>query len=263
MLHIGPAGYPPGSKGAVQAVEKVQGPRPQRPGGPVRAEREPHHRAGPGARASGPGSWASPSAPTPPTTSTSTPTRRTGPRARTGCLASLRAADACGGRIVVVHAASYMGKSPEDTTRAVVEGLQRVREVVEEEGLAPDHRAGDHGEDRQLGHPGGDRRGDGRGRGRGAGPRLRPHPCPGAGLPAHRSRTSRRCWTRPCSIHKGRLHCHFSCIEYTDKGEKRHLLLEKKDPDFGHLATLAPEGPAGTSPSSPRPPTRRATRCAC
>lgn len=34
------------------------------------------------------------------------------------------------------------------------------------------------------------------------------------------------------------LHCHFSCIEFTDKGEKRHLDLEHEKPSFKELAKV-------------------------
>jgi deoxyribonuclease-4 len=37
------------------------------------------------------------------------------------------------------------------------------------------------------------------------------------------------------SMHPGRLHCHYSCIEYTKAGEKRHLPLSTGDPDFSLL----------------------------
>ncbi len=40
------------------------------------------------------------------------------------------------------------------------------------------------------------------------------------------------------SIHDGPLHSHYSSIEYTDKGEKEHLNLEEKEPDFSKLAPL-------------------------
>jgi deoxyribonuclease-4 len=39
-------------------------------------------------------------------------------------------------------------------------------------------------------------------------------------------------------VHKGRMHCHFSCIEYTAAGEKRHLPLKVKEPDYAPLAEL-------------------------
>ncbi|MFQ6106021.1 MAG: TIM barrel protein [Thermoplasmata archaeon] len=34
------------------------------------------------------------------------------------------------------------------------------------------------------------------------------------------------------------LHCHFSCIEYGERGEKRHLEMEAKSPDFSKLAKV-------------------------
>lgn len=34
------------------------------------------------------------------------------------------------------------------------------------------------------------------------------------------------------------LHCHFSCIKYTEKGEQRHLNLRARDPDFRPLAEI-------------------------
>jgi deoxyribonuclease-4 len=37
------------------------------------------------------------------------------------------------------------------------------------------------------------------------------------------------------AFHKGRLHCHFSCIEFTEQGERRHLPLEAKQPDYRYL----------------------------
>jgi deoxyribonuclease-4 len=37
-------------------------------------------------------------------------------------------------------------------------------------------------------------------------------------------------------IYHGPLHCHFSCIEFTDAGERKHLPLDRKQPDFALLA---------------------------
>ncbi len=39
-------------------------------------------------------------------------------------------------------------------------------------------------------------------------------------------------------IHPGPLHSHFSSIEYNDTGEREHLNLKDKEPDFQHLAPL-------------------------
>jgi deoxyribonuclease-4 len=40
----------------------------------------------------------------------------------------------------------------------------------------------------------------------------------------------------------GQLHCHFSCIEFTEAGERRHLSLDRKQPDFGLLADCIRDG---------------------
>jgi len=34
------------------------------------------------------------------------------------------------------------------------------------------------------------------------------------------------------------LHCHFSCIEYGERGERRHLEIEARSPDFAKLASV-------------------------
>lgn len=34
------------------------------------------------------------------------------------------------------------------------------------------------------------------------------------------------------------LHCHFSCIEYGERGERKHLEIEARSPDFAKLATV-------------------------
>ncbi len=43
------------------------------------------------------------------------------------------------------------------------------------------------------------------------------------------------------SIHDGHLHSHFSSIEYTEKGEKKHLNVEEHEPDFRKLASVLKE----------------------
>jgi deoxyribonuclease-4 len=238
MLFIGPAGYPPGSKGAVQAVENVQAlglnALEVQFGRSVNLSLERAQELG--QRAQELGISLSAHAPYYINFNTSEDNRV---RSDRWLLDSLRAADACGGRIVVVHAASYMGKSSADTTRAVVTGLKRVRKVVEEEGLRPIigletmGKTGSWGTLAEI-----------------AAVMAEVEAVEPVTDFAHIHARGRGCLRTAqdfkqvldelLSIHKGRLHCHFSCIEYTDKGEKRHLLLENKDPDFGHLAKLLP-----------------------
>ena len=140
---------------------------------------------------------------------------------------------------MVVHAASYMGKSSRETTAAVVAGLKKVRKVAEDEGLRPIigletmGKTGSWGTFEEIA--------------------MVVEAVEGTEVVpdfAHLHARGQGCLRTASDfkealdsalrIHPGRLHCHFSCIEYTDKGEKRHLLLERRDPDFGHLAKLLP-----------------------
>ncbi len=238
MLFIGPAGYPPGSKGAVQAVENVQAlglnALEVQFGRSVNLSMERAKELGQRAKELG----ISLSAHAPYYINFNS-NEENQAKSDKWLLDSLRAADACGGRIVVVHAASYMGKSSSDTTRAVVAGLRRVRKVVENEDLRPligletMGKTGSWGTLEEIAAVMAEVEG------------VEPVPdfahlhARGQGC-LRTAQDFKRVLDEALSIHKGHLHCHFSCIEYTDKGEKRHLLLEKNDPDFGHLARLLP-----------------------
>jgi deoxyribonuclease IV len=239
MLFIGPAGYPPGSKGAVQAVENVQAlglnALEVQFGRSVNLSLERAKELGQRARELN----ISLSAHAPYYINFNA-SEENQAKSDKWILDSLRATDACGGRIVVVHAASYMGRSSESTTRAVVTGLKRVRRVVEDEGLGPIigletmGKTGSWGTLEEIAAVMAEVEGiepvtdfahiHARGRG-----------C------LRTAQDFKKVLDELLSIHKGRLHCHFSCIEYTDKGEKRHLLLENNEPDFGHLAQLLPK----------------------
>lgn len=238
MLFVGPAGYPPGSKGAVQAVEKVQAlglnALEVQFGRSVNLSIERAQEMGRRARELN----VSLSAHAPYYINFNS-TEENQAKCDKWLLDSLRVMDACGGRIVVVHAASYMGKCSDDATQAVVAGLKRVRQVVEDEGLKPIigletmGKIGSWGTLEEIAAVMAEVEGV--------------EPVPDF---AHIHARGRGCLRtvqdfkkvldEALRIHKGRLHCHFSCIEYTDKGEKRHLLLEEKDPDFAHLAELLP-----------------------
>lgn len=238
MLFVGPAGYPPGSKGAVNAVEKVRAlglnALEVQFGRSVNLSVERAQELG--QRAQELNVSLSAHAPYYINFNSSEENQA---KSDKWLLDSLRATDACGGRIVVVHAASYMGKDSEGTTRAVVAGLQRVRKVVEDEGLRPIigletmGKTGSWGTLEEIAAVMAEVEG------------VEPVPdfahlhARGRGC-LRTAEDFKKVLNEALSVHKGRLHCHFSCIEYTDKGEKRHLLLEKKDPDFGHLAKLLP-----------------------
>lgn len=234
MLYVGPAGYPPGSKGAVQAVERVKAlglnALEVQFGRSVNLTEERARELG--ARARELGVALSAHAPYY-INLNSTP--ETVAKSQDWLLRALRAADAMGGRVVVVHAASYMGCSSERTTRRVIDALLQVRGAMEEEGLRPVIGLETMGKTASWGTL----------------PEIEAvmaevegtEPVPDFGhLHARgggclRSREDfQEALDGYLRLHPGRLHCHFSCIEYTDKGEKRHLLLERRDPDFALLA---------------------------
>ena len=236
MLWVGPAGYPPGSKGGVNAVERtkalgltaleVQFGRGVNLTDDKAAEM--------GARARELGVALSVHAPYYINfNSKDEPVEKS----HDWLMRSLRAADAMGARIVVVHAASYMGSTPERTTERVIEAMRRARRQMESEGLRPVIGLEAMGKTASWGTL----------------PEIEAvlaevegvEPVPDFGhIHARfggslRTRDDFREVLDSCfNMHEGRLHCHFSCIEYTAKGEKRHLLLEAKEPDFAILASL-------------------------
>lgn len=236
MLFVGPAGYPPGSKGGAQAVDKVRelglNALEVQFGRSVNLTEERAREMG--ARALEAGVALSAHAPYYINFNSSPETVE---KSREWLLRSLRAAHHLGGRIVVVHAASYMGATPEGTTRRVVDGLAVCRRIADEEGLRPVigletmGKTGSWGTLDEIA----------------AVMREVPgvEPVPDFGHLHARGRGCLRSaadfqavLNKYLDMHPGRLHCHFSCIEYSDKGEKRHLLLETRDPDFEHLAPL-------------------------
>jgi len=238
MLYVGPAGYPPGSKGAVQAVERVKAlglnALEVQFGRSVNLSIERATELGQRARELG--VVLSAHAPYYINFNSSEDNRA---KSRDWLLSSLRAAHAFGGRIVVVHAASYMGRSADQTTRAVVDGLRSVRKVAEDEGLSALIGLETMGKTGSWGTL----------------EEIRSVMAEVEGVEpvvdfAHIHARGRGCLRTAddfmavlnelTATHPGHLHCHFSCIEYTDKGEKRHLVLERKDPDFAHLAALLP-----------------------
>jgi deoxyribonuclease-4 len=239
MLYVGPAGYPPGSKGAVQAVERVKelglNALEVQFGRSVNLSVE--KAAQMGHRAKELGVAISAHAPYYINFNSTEENRA---KSEEWLLSSLRAMDACGGRIVVVHAASYMGRTPEEATHAVVAGLKKVRKVADKEGLKPIigletmGKTGSWGTLEEIAAVVKEVEGTE------VVPDFAHLHARGQGC-LRTAEDFKVALEESLKIHSGRLHCHFSCIEYTDKGEKRHLLLEKKDPDFEHLSKLLPK----------------------
>ncbi len=239
MIYVGPAGYPPGSKGAVKAVENVRAlgldAMEVQFGRGINLSVEKAQELAPRARELG----ISLSAHAPYYINFNSD-REGKAKSEDWLLRSLRSADAFGGRIVVVHAASYKGGRPEAATAAVVESLRRVRKVAVDEGLSPIigletmGKVGTWGTYEEIAQVMEAVEGV--------------EPVPDFAHLHARSQGSlrttedfRAVLDAALALAPGRLHCHFSCIEYTEKGEKRHLLLETKDPDFSLLSGLLRE----------------------
>ena len=149
-------------------------------------------------------------------------------------LRTARVASKAGAWIIVIHAATYAGREPEIATGAVLRGLAECLDQMREEGLEvvlgleTMGRGSSWGTLEEIGSVVRALKG------------VQPvldfahiHARYGGSL-----RTPddfHRVVDDLVSICPGTLHCHYSCIEYTGAGEKRHLPLSAKDPDFAHL----------------------------
>ena len=149
-------------------------------------------------------------------------------------MRTARVAAKAGAWIIVVHAATYGGKDPEIATEAVMRGLSECLDQMEKEsldvvlGLETMGRGSTWGTLEEIGQVVSRLKG------------VQPvvdfahiHARYGGSL---RSEDDFRSVVEAMStMRPGRLHCHYSCIEYTKAGEKRHLPLSARDPDFSLL----------------------------
>jgi len=144
-------------------------------------------------------------------------------------------ADFLGAWVVVIHAARYSGKTSEETTRAVIDGLNRCLDIMNEsdvhvklgiETMGERSAWGRIEEIREVAK---------------AIKEVVPvldfahiHAIGGGALKTEEdfSKVLERC----SSFYRGRLHCHFSCVEYSERGEVKHLGLSFREPDFEPLA---------------------------
>lgn len=234
MILVGPAGYPPGSKGAVKAVENVKAlgldALELQFGRGVNLSVEKAKELGPRAKELGIALSAHA-----PYYINFNSNKEGKAKSEEWLMRSLRSADACGGRIVVVHAASYMGRRSEVATAAVVESLKRARRAVVDEGLSPIigletmGKVGSWGTYEEIGEV--------MAQVEGVEPVTDFAHLHARGQGCLRTKEDfQSVLDQVTELVPGRLHCHFSCIEYTSKGEKRHLLLEAKDPDYSLLS---------------------------
>lgn len=235
MFNVGPAGYPSGSKNPIDALERVH--RLGLNALEVQFVRQARMEEGKAKRM---GSKAEElgillSAHAPYYANFNSVNRTTVRKSMEWVVKTARIADLMGAWVIVIHAASYSGKSSKVVTRAVIRGMRRCTETMEEEGLRPMlgletmGGRGTWGTLREIGDvmEEVDR----------AMPVLdfgHLHARDGGRF---RSVTDfQEAIDEFESMYYGRMHCHFSCIEYSEAGEIRHLPLEAKEPDFSLLA---------------------------
>jgi len=238
VIRLGPAGYPEGSKGPKDAVERVAGLGfdalevqfvRQAKMAEDKAEQA-------GARAKELGVLLSAHAPY--YINFNSANQETVEKSHDWIMKTARIAHLLGATVIVVHAAAYSGKPAEEATAAVVAGTRRCRSAMDEEGigevllgLETMGRKGSWGTLREIGEVMREVEG------------VVPvidfahlHARSGGGLKRKEDFTA--ILDEVAAFHKGRLHCHYSCIEYTEAGEKRHLPLGEKQPDYSLLASV-------------------------
>ncbi|MFP4196485.1 MAG: TIM barrel protein [Methanomassiliicoccales archaeon] len=156
-----------------------------------------------------------------------------------------------GAYVVVIHAASYMGQPPERTTRSVIQGIRTCQHEMEKEGLEVTLGLETMGKRSAWGRMDEIERVmeevDG----------VMPvldfahlH----ALEPLREEGDFRRVLDRCSRMYRGHLHCHFSCVEYGDRGERRHLPLDAREPDFSFLAPSLGRWESGVTVISETPP---------
>jgi deoxyribonuclease-4 len=156
-------------------------------------------------------------------------------KSREWLLRTVRIAHSVGAGIVVLHAAVY-GEDPEATTSRIVEGLTACREAMVEEGTS-DVLLGLETMGRKAAWGTMDEIPKVMAEVKGCVPVLdfaHLHAREGGALKGEGDfRKAIEAWERVCE--RG-MHCHFSCVEYGERGERRHLPLEAKEPDIALLA---------------------------
>ena len=169
--------------------------------------------------------------------SLNSPSEETVDKSRDWILRSARAAQAMGAWIIVIHAASYSGSSSEQTTRKVMAEIKKCREVLDMErnhvilGLETMGKKDQWGTLDEIQQVMAEV--DGvqpvvdfahiHARGNGS---IRRKEDFLSVFDSYDRRPTRK------------MHCHFSGIEYTSAGEKNHLPLDSRSPDYSFLAEI-------------------------
>jgi len=238
MIHVGPAGYPAGSKGPLDAVERASASG----FGALefqfvrQARMEEGNARAAGRRAQELGVLLSAHAPY--YINFNSPRAETREKSLEWVLKSARICHQLGAWVLVLHAASYSRTDPEECTQAVVGALLECRRRMGEEdignvllGLETMGKKGSWGTIEEVGEA----------------VRLVPgvvpvldfahvHARSGGGLRSRRD--FERTLDAVRAFYHGDMHCHFSCIEFTAQGERRHLPLEARSPDYAPLVPL-------------------------
>ncbi len=252
MIYFGPAGYPTGSRGPLEALERiralklnaleVQFVRQVRMGeDKARAAEE---------RARDLGILLSAHAPY--YVNFNSPSRTTVRKSGEWVMKAARAAHQMGAWIIVLHAAAYSGKDPKAATRSVIRGVTKCRDQMEKEGidvllgLETMGKKGSWGTIEEIAHVVREIEG--------TAPVLdfaHLHARSGGGL--RTVSDFRRVLVECGEFYRGHLHCHFSCVEYTEAGERSHLPMSAKAPDYALLVAALKEEERGVTVISETP----------
>lgn len=237
MIRIGPAGYPEGSRGPTDAIARtaamgfsaleLQFVRQARMADDKALE------AGKKAKELG----VALSAHAPYYINFNSRSSETVEKSHEWVMKSARIAHRLGAEVIVVHAAAYAGRTAGESTSAVVAGVQRCRQAMEREGidevrlgLETMGKKGSWGTIQEIGQV--------MSQVDGVVPVVDfAHLHARAGGALRTKEDFLAVLAEVGAIHRGRLHCHYSCIEFTSAGEKRHLPLKEKQPDFKLLVS--------------------------
>ena len=235
MIRVGPAGYPEGSKGPVDAVERVgaMGLDALEVQFVRQAKMAEDKATALGSKAKELGVILS--AHTPYYINFNSQNRETVRKSSEWVMKSARLAGLMDAYVIVIHASAYSGR-PEKATGAVTKGIGKCRDAMETEGIGNVllglETMGKKGSWGTL-----DEIEEVQAKVEGVVPVV-----DWAHLHARDSgwldseERFLEVLDRAGAMAGGKLHCHFSCIEYTEAGERRHLDLKAKEPDYALLA---------------------------
>ena len=140
-----------------------------------------------------------------------------------------------GARLIVVHAALYHDRPAEEVTMAVMDGVRRCRSMISENELSPMIGLEVMGKKSAWGRIG--EIGEVVTTFKGVVPVVdfaHLHAFGGGSLRSVED--VRRALREVSEFYQGPLHCHYSSVEYGERGERRHLPLKAEEPRFDMVA---------------------------